>query len=302
MGPSPIRNDRGAGRGRATSSASIGGARFVLPASIFTILLGSCSLLVEPDRQQCTVDADCRTSEVAYSDAVCIDSVCEQNPTWSCLGGVSWPPPEPRPATVIFQLRDLIKDEPAVGVTARLCRKLDFDCMQPLASGMRGDNEGTLTVEVGSGFDGYVELTSPDRLPGIYFFYPPVSGDRVIPNVPLIRQAELQQFATLAGRPVVYGRGHVMLGAYNCRQEPADGVRLSSEDADANTTPFYLVKRVPSATATATDSSGRGGMINLRAGSISISGVTGDGRPIGSVGLFVRAGTITYTSLLPAPR
>jgi hypothetical protein len=269
---------------------------------VFTILLGSCSLLVEPDRQQCTVDADCHTGEPAYSDAVCIDSVCEQNPTWSCLGGAGLPLPEARPATVIFQLRDLIRDEPAAGVTAKLCRKLDFDCAQPLVTGMRGDNEGTLTVEVGAGFDGYVELNSPDRLPGIYFFYPPVSGDRVIPNVPLIRSGELQQFAALAGKPVVSGRGHVMLGAYNCRQEPAEGVRLFSDDADSNTTPFYLVKRVPTVTASGTDSSGRGGMINLRAGSISVSGSTPDGRAIGSVGLFVRAGTITYTTLIPAPR
>jgi hypothetical protein len=274
----------------------------MFPATAFTILLGSCSLLVEPDRQQCTVDTDCHIGDPAYSDAVCVDSVCEQNPIWSCLGGVSWPTPEPRPATVTFQLRDLVKDEPATGVSARLCRKLDFGCDQPLATGMRGDNDGTLTVEVAAGFDGYVELTSAERLPGIYFFYPPVTGDRLISNVPLMRATELQQFAVLAGRPVVPGRGHVMLGAYNCRQEPADGVRISSEDADSNTTPFYLVKRVPSATAAGTDSSGRGGLINVRAGSISVTGATGDGRAIGRVGLFVRPGTITYTTLLPAPR
>ena len=234
---------------------------------------------------------------------MCVDSVCQPNPTWRCLQGSAVAPPtrEPRAATVIFRLRDLILEQPALGVTARLCRKLDYQCDKPLVSGMRGDADGNLTVEVGAGFDGYVELSAPDRLPGIYFFYPPVDGDREIPNVPMIRPAELFQFAQLAGRPIFDGYGHVMLGAYDCQQSPAADVRLSSEHGDEATTPFYLVKKLPTVTASGTDSSGRGGLINLRPGIVSVSGHTADGRHIATLGIYVRSGAITYTTLLPAP-
>ena len=263
---------------------------------------GACSVLVDSDRQQCVVDTDCAGSEQGYADAICVDSVCEENPTWACLDKVTWPTPEPRPATVVIRLRELVQEVPALGVSGRLCRKLDFECAQPIISGMRADATGTLTVQVETGFDGYVELTAPDRIPGIYFFYPPVRGDREIPNVPMIKAAELQQFAALAGRPVLAGRGHVMLGAYDCLERPADGVVISTGDGDADTTPFYLIKKIPSLTAMSTDSSGRGGIINLPAGSRAVQGGTPAGRRIASVGIFVRPGTITYTTLLPAPR
>ena len=55
-------------------------------------------------------------------------------------------------------------------------------------------------------------------------------------------------------------------------------------------------------TATGTDGSGRGGIINLKAGPVSVTGRIPDGRMVGTVGLFVRPRAITYTSLFPAPR
>jgi hypothetical protein len=261
---------------------------------------GSCSLLVEPDRQQCAIDDDCKLLGGDLSDAVCIESVCQANPTWSCLGTGSWPTPEQRKMSVIFRIGDLVTEQPAPGVSARLCHKLDFGCSQPIAGGMISDAGGNLPIQVDPGFDGYVELTPPGHMKAIYFFNPPVAGDREI-ALPVVRAEDLGLFAGLAGHPPIPGRGHVMLGAYDCRGDAAEGITLSSVDADDRTSSFYLIKKVPSITASATDSSGRGGIINLRAGSISVSGVLSDGRPIGTVGLFVRPDQITYTTLLPAP-
>jgi len=270
--------------------------------TLVVLLSGSCSLLVDADRQQCTVDLECQT-DPANAGAVCAEGVCQPNPTWACLStGVSLPPVEPKPARIVMQLRDLVTEQPLGGATARICRKLDYECAQPLASGLVGDASGNLTVDTMVGFDGYVEVKASGRMPGIYFFYPPVSGDRDIPNVPLIREMDLQQFAMLAGRPINVMRGHVMLGAYDCLGRPAEGVSLWSEDGDNQTTPFYSVKKLPSTTATGTDSSGRGGIINIKTGSITVTGRIPDGRIVGTVGLFIRPNAITYTSLFPAPR
>ncbi len=268
------------------------------------LLSASCSLLVEPYRQQCRIDADCQDgADQAFADAVCVQSVCQPNPAWSCLGGVTWPEPAPRKASVVFRLRDLVTDAPIGGVTGRACNKLDFDCARPLASGMVSDAAGALAFELDTGFDGFVEFGPPGRMPGVYFFYPPVSGDREFPSLPLMADRELAFFAAQGGRPIVPERGHLMLGSYDCLLRPADGVSLTSDDADIATAPFYLVKKVPSFSVDVTDSSGRAGMINLPTGPISVSGwLASDQRRIASVGVFVRPGTITYTTMLPAPR
>jgi hypothetical protein len=281
--------------------------RRLLERAAFIILMmvgaAGCSLMVEPQRQQCQVDADCQNRNSDYPDAVCVQSVCQPNPAWSCLGEVMWPTPAPRKSSVVFRMRDLVTDAPVGGVTGRVCNKLDFDCARPLASGLISDAVGTLVFELDAGFDGFVEFGPPGRMPGIYFFYPPVSGDREYPSLPVMAAQELAFFAQQGGHPVVPDRGHVMLGSYDCLTRPADGVLLSSEDADAATVPFYLVKKVPSFTAPGTDSSGRGGIINLRSGSVSITGERALGRRhIATVGVFVRPGTITYTTMLPAPK
>jgi hypothetical protein len=263
---------------------------------------GSCSLLVDADRQQCTLDVDCQT-DPSNADAVCTEGVCQPNPTWACLStGVSLPVPDPKPARIVMQLRDLVTEQPQIGATARICHKLDVDCAAPLLTGLVSDSNGDLAVDTTVGFDGYVEVKARERMLGIYYFYPPVTGDRTIPNVPLIREMDLMQFASLASRPITIGRGHVMLGAYDCLGRPAEGVSLWSDNGDSQTTPFYSVKKVPSVTATGTDSSGRGGIINLKAGAISVTGRIGDGRVLGTVGLFVRERAITYTSLFPGLR
>jgi hypothetical protein len=270
--------------------------------ALVVVSTGSCSLLVDADRQQCNVDMDCR-ADPANAGAVCVEGVCQPNPTWACLSSVMAPPPaEPRPARITMQLRDLVTEQVLVGATARVCRKLDYDCAQPMASGLVGDSNGDLVVETTVGFDGYVEVKARDRMAGIYFFYPPVTGDRVIPNVPLIREIDLMQFAGLAGKGLVDMRGHVMLGAYDCLGRAAEGVSLWSDDGDAQTTPFYSVGKVPSITAPGTDASGRGGIINLKAGPVSVTGRIGDGRLVGTIGLFVRPRSITYTAMFPAPR
>ena len=158
-----------------------------------------------------------------------------------------------------------------------------------------------MVVQVAAGFDGYVELAAADAMPGIYFFYPPLTEDRDIPLVPILSVNALSMFAGLVGGQVLPDHGLVLLGAYNCLQAPGDGVRLSSPDADAATFSFYMIKGIPSSTATATDSQGYGGLINLRPGSVTLTGTLTTGETIGTESVLTRASVITYTALVPSP-
>jgi hypothetical protein len=263
----------------------------------------ACSLLTEADRQQCESTADCVALGNGEGDLMCIDSVCQDNPAWSCL---AHPTPLPAPmsglALVEITVRGLVDDLPLAQATARLCRRLDLDCAEPITSRFSPTPEGVFALQVELGFDGYVEINAPERVPGIYVFSPPVTANRSIPWLPMLRPAELFQFASLGGKPLVEGRGHVMLGAYDCQAQAAPGVRLSSTDADQRTSPFYVVSKLPSLTAAGTDVSGQGGLLNLRPGPATVTGVLGDGRQIGTLSVVVRPSSITYTTLTPAPK
>jgi hypothetical protein len=262
-----------------------------------------CTVLVDRNRQQCTTDEDCRLRGEAFAGATCFEGVCAPDPTWACLGLGDGPAPaDSRTFRVTIRIRDLVTEQPMPGVSGRLCRKLDVTCSQPVGGEIPADQNGDLLLDVEPGFDGYAELRAKDKMPGLYFFYPPVQQDREVPFVPLLPAAVLSQFAQLNGKQLVVERGHVLLGAYDCQRRPAEGIHLTSMDGDADTAAFYVLEKFPKVIATATDRSGRGGFINLRPGPVVISGDLADGRHVASVSLLIRPGTITYTSLAPLTR
>lgn len=265
------------------------------------VLTTGCSVAVDSNRQQCTTDNDCSRRGAQFVGSVCAESICSEPSTWSCLGSVVWPTPQTSTVTATLYLKDLVTDEPVAGVSAKVCRKLDTACEQPVTTGLVSDASGALVIQAQAGFDGYVEISPNNKLRGSYYFYPPLASDRKVTYVPLLSMAALTAWASSVGTQLMADRSHVFIGAYNCLSQPATGVRFRSNDSDVSTVPFYLIKRVPSMTATATDSDGRGGMLNLRPGSITLRGELPTGESIGTVSVVLRQGEVTYTSLLPAP-
>jgi hypothetical protein len=276
--------------------------------ALIAVLTGTaCTLLVDRDRQQCLSDDDCRKRGGAFAGTVCVDQICELEPTLSCVGAVNGrAPSESRKLTVVIRVRDMITEQPMAEVTGRLCRKLDLSCSEPVGSDFAGDQNGNMVVPVDVGFDGYVELRARDMLPGLYFFHTPVDTDRADAFVPLLSPAVLARFAQLNGRPLSPDRGHVMVTAQDCQNRPAEGLRLSTLDGgDDQTTPFYVVEKslvaAANVAAPATDRSGRGGFINVRPGAVTLAAdlAAPDDRRAGTASVLVRSGVITYTSLSP---
>src|SRR5439155_3954712 len=138
---------------------------------------------------------------------------------------------------------------PIPGVTGRLCEKLDATCKDPVSGDIAVNEVGDLLLPVRSGFDGYVEMRAPEKMPGIYFFYPPVDANREIPFVPLMEATLVEQLALLNMRQLHNERGHILMGGYDCRHMPAEGIRFGTDDADDQTSPFYVLNNVPKAGA-----------------------------------------------------
>jgi hypothetical protein len=263
----------------------------------------ACSVMVEPNRQQCAVDADCKARGGEFANSLCVDSVCapDPDPAWSCLKSVSWPPPTASQVTVTVKFRDIITNAPLTAVSVNVCLKFDYDCTQPIQKDLHPPGSGDLAFKVDAGFDGFLEMNMTGSLPGLFFFYPPVNEDRVIVGLPLLPAGILSQVSALSGKPYIAEKGAALLGAMDCRNLPAQGVHIWSTDADSDTTAFYVVKKIPSTSAMVTDESGEGGLINLKPGSVVLSGNLQDGRSVGSVTVVVRPMGITYTSLVPSP-
>jgi hypothetical protein len=200
-----------------------------------------------------------------------------------------------------FRVQDILTQEPLSGVVARLCRKLDTDCVVPESTSI-SDVQGNITFDVPAsfttGFSGYVLLSRDDLLPCLYFFDAPIIDDRK----PLVVQLSTLRIATLLANQIgvdfAPDRGVVLLSAVDCQDEAAAGVSYTSND-DAATT-FYSIAGLPNTKATATDANGFGGLLNVRSGPVTISARVGAAqRLLASVELLVRAGAVTYSRVVP---
>ena len=107
------------------------------------LLASSCSVVVDADRSQCSSDADCARRGPEFAGAVCIDSLCASDPTWSCLGRPRSPAnSDAGPFDVELTLIDLVTREPLAGVLGALCRKLDVECRVPLGDVIATNDAG----------------------------------------------------------------------------------------------------------------------------------------------------------------
>jgi hypothetical protein len=264
----------------------------------------SCSVLIDKDRVQCKVDSDCRDRGPEYAGSVCsAESVCLPDPVWGCLGSVVFPKPSGGPYTLIIHVRDLVNQMPIAGVTARVCERPDPMCTSPQSGDIPATPMGDLQIPLRAGFDGFLELRAPNRMPGLYFVYPPVDANREIPLVPMLDAALVEALIKMNDKELIPGRGHMLLGAYDCRRMPAAGITLSTPDSDEMTSSYYVLNNLPKIGAEATDASGRGGFINLKEGVVEITAKLGsDSRKIATLSLLVRPGMMTFTSIVPSPR
>ena len=272
-------------------------------ASLAVAVAGGCTSLVQSDRVQCSTNDDCTRRGGEFTNSICVAQLCETPGPWSCLGHVVWPTPGPGTVTATLTTTDLITSRPVPGVPARVCRKLDTACADPVLTDLVSDAAGRLVIVVPQGFDGYVELSATGAMRGSYFFYPPLTSDREIPAVPILQATELATFASLAGANLMAERGHLMVGARSCVGLPVEGVSFSSLEGDASTAPFYMILGIPSSKQPATDTSGWGGLLNLPPGSVTLTGrLAATGQSVGTLSVFARAGELTYTALVPAPQ
>lgn len=284
----------------------------------------ACSLALQTSEEQCVVDGDCAKRGAAFAGMHCVDRVCvgatdggsdvavdapPADPVWGCLGNVVLPTPTKTKVKITVPFVELVQKTPVTDIKVRVCARLDVSCNNPVAPLQSPGPDGRVTFDVDANFDGFAEVVpqtndagAPNYVPSLVFFNPAPVDDHVYPVILLLTPFALGSVAAAAGSSVDPKLGAIFYAALNCKGEPGEGVSVTPDRTETTTQGFYLIKGVPSLSASATDGSGFGGIVNTPLSFIKVSAqLFATKKPIGSTAVLSRASTITYVYLVPAP-
>lgn len=229
---------------------------------------------------------------------------------WSCLGAVA--PDKPVESEATLSVRPTLTAWSGP-IALSACGADDAACADPIASAMieppaeeGGSAEGSLTVPTGAtGWTGYVQIVGATELPILVFELPPVTGSRVLTDLPWTAVALApEQIAEATGVSLAPGRGAVAFQVRDCTGAPAGGVQLTADTADGLSTTIYLADMGASFAGPASDrgSDALGLILDLPAGAATLTAaLAGTGTPVAHADVIVRAETTTAVELPPTP-
>ncbi|HSN97231.1 MAG TPA: hypothetical protein VLS89_03000 [Candidatus Nanopelagicales bacterium] len=299
-------------------SPPVHGARHTLLAGAVLALVG-CSLVIDSEQVQCETADDCAARGLS---GACVANVCVEQPLgtggqggggggggaspWGCLGQVSWPDLDPARTVTVRTRFQMTASQPIPDdITVKYCDNLDIDCASPLADAIPIQADGWVSVDVPEGTRGYFDLSGPSIKPTLVYFPrpaqaepPPTEDDPIT----LITPALFQGLVSAVGFQEDPARGTLLVLTVDCTGNPAPGVRIASQQADADATPFYFVNLTPSPDQTQTDVSGFAGILNLPPGLGTVeSRVASDDARIGVSSFQIRPGALTNVAVEPTP-
>lgn len=229
----------------------------------------------------------------------------EMGRDWSCIGPLSTDQPVIRPSTNAarlvqsLQLLSLAAGTPAIG-NVRACAQRDVNCTNPITPSVPIDAQGWVDLPLYEGFDGYMEITGPDLVSTILFYQDPLSpaSRRDFTPVGMVEKQLLPMLTSALGTQQDPQLGLVYLRAFDCKSDPALGVRYS---IDKSSVPFYFVSGLPSSAVTETEGSGLGGFINVASGIAVVNATLSSGaKPIAlPKTLLVRPNWMTGLRIIP---
>jgi hypothetical protein len=195
---------------------------------------------------------------------------------WSCIGPL-------RPASTVtrptanaarlvqsLQLLSLASGAVPLGVSVRACAQRDVDCANPVTPSVPVDAQGWVDMPLYDGFDGYLEITGPTITSTMLFYQDALSTESRRDTTPLglVEKALLPMLTAAIGTQQDTARGIVYLRAFDCKGDPALGVKYS---VDKPAVPFYFVAGLPSSAVVETEGSGLGGFLNVAEGITVVS-------------------------------
>ena len=221
---------------------------------------------------------------------------------WSCLGHPSTSSPT---GTVNYTgtIQSLADNSVVADAEFRLCESTDDPCTNPLP--IESLQDGVVQFSVDASFQGYVELSSPEMMPGVVELTHPIGKMRVLPELRMVDPATLNHFADLMGFTINDTEGHLLYFTEDCSGQRVPGVSVTPEDAAkdtaSDTASYYVIGfKLPSDSVDQTDFSGAGGFINLPPKFVTFEANRADtGALVSQFAARVRAGQVTFAVVEP---
>lgn len=256
-----------------------------------------CSLVVEAGKEQCATTLDCQVRGLEFAEAQCIDSLCQQDPTWACVTTVE-PPATQAATTASMQVTNLLDQSGWADVHATLYAALDITMGTPIADAYT-DADGRATLDIPAGFDGFVYLDNSELIEPV-IFYPswPVTTETGLGQVLATAPGGSVGLINLLGEVPQSGRGIALMAVRDCVGSGGTGARFEFQGETQGSTPFYAFNGIASSSAQSLDSSGAAGIVNVRPGVVGLDLRWGE-KTVSSASVLIRADAVTQLTLLP---
>lgn len=226
---------------------------------------------------------------------------------WSCLREKSADAQTPAPPVaagaaprVVYSIQtvDLSTGQVYKSVQVRACGLTDVNCASPVAGPLSVDDQGWVDLPLFENFTGYLELTSPETVPYVFYLTEPLAP-QVTPEYPLamVSLKAIQPLVQLVGVTPQPDSGLLAFRIFDCRGDTASNVTISPV---TGAVPWYFVDGLPSGTQQQTGVDGLGGFVNVPPGLAVIDALAPNGTSIsGAHSLVVRPNWMSATYIRP---
>jgi hypothetical protein len=290
---------------RTLKGSTMGASLGRVAAAAAVLVMAGCTLSVDANRKQCSVDGDC--ADRGFAETVCIDSLCRTAPPpppppeWSCINN---PPPQSAPTGSTFKVKTRATNiaNSALGVKqaqVRVCGGTDPGCSAPLFAPVIADDQGNVEFTVGANFAGYAEFSAEGYMSTLYFFSPPVRQDLNITSVQMAPPGVAGALTSLLQVELIPGRGLMLINVFNCNGLAAQGITFRSPTAVSDTVTFYADGSFPVKDLVETQASGYGGFVNMPVSSAQLyAHLAATGQQLLKSVALVRADTLTIARMI----
>jgi hypothetical protein len=213
-------------------------------------------------------------------------------------------------------IRNFSTNAPVANVNVKVCAATDDTCATPLDQGTT-KSDGTVTVKLPAGHagtDAYILQSGPGIQTEISYLHFLV-GDIGYANIGLqvLDISTSRAFQKLAGGTpfpdagapdaAAPDAGVAPIGALSvltrsCKDGALAGATISSSNAGPSAVTAYLANGIPSTTATATDATSIGAIVDHALGHTTVTVKVGT-KTVGTVDVLIKAGVLTTVTVPP---
>lgn len=277
----------------------------------WSLLLTSCSFIVDMNAQQCTADADCGRlglSEHRCVDALCVEQEPKVDPRFACQD-TPWPEPNnDRKVNYSIVVERLIGSTPYEGLEVLACPSFDSQCKRPITKDT-SDSKGRVDFSLPVGFRGHLYAMAPKKDPTIVpvaaYMFPPPSEDDTGPkrkSLVIARLEVIRELTKQGGEALDLEAAHLIFTAMGCDDKPLEGIRVTTSESREDTWEVYVGSSGQiDPERTKTGPSGRGAILNLPPGFITVTGTHPEAGKVFEETVYILPSTMNSVIVVPSP-